>query len=530
MAVDVEVRGRALPGRTSLKERPLALVLETALIAALAVATRLPFRTRYLMNWDAAQFALGLNQFDVVHHQPHPPGYIGYLALGRLFEVFIPDPNAALVVLSIAGESLAVVIGFLFASSLFGRFAGWVTALAMVSSPLFWYYGEVANNYALEPVLTLAIAWLTWRLWTGDERYADRAAIAIGLAGALRPSTALMMLPLFLLALPRACSRPAAVRALALLVVAAAAWVIPLCLAAGGPLRLASASFQLGGSDTSGTAIWSAGFNGLLTTANAVLTGIGWELGLFAVLALFGLAVAPRLLRTELPVKSWGLFCWAWAAPSLLVYLFVHIGQVVYVQTFIPAIFLSLGPAVAATALAVGRPGLAPVLAAVCLAANLALFFSPDHSGLAQQLRLHDLRVESLRSTVTGLGPPERTVLLSDAWATGSYRSTQVYLPAYHRVAVEHDLRGRLGEIYGDTYEPWRFAQARQPEYPATATTYVFLDQDLIGFVGDRQHLRRLVLADGSRIWVWQGAEPTLFANRFWLEPPSGKLTPPRAS
>src|SRR5947209_8531368 len=72
MAVDVEVRGRALPGRTSLKERPLALVLETALIAALAVATRLPFRTRYLMNWDAAQFALGLNQFDVVHHQPHP--------------------------------------------------------------------------------------------------------------------------------------------------------------------------------------------------------------------------------------------------------------------------------------------------------------------------------------------------------------------------------------------------------------------------------------------------------------------------
>jgi hypothetical protein len=41
------------------------------------VATRLPLRGRYLFNWDALQFALGIQRFDLAAHRPHPPGYIG---------------------------------------------------------------------------------------------------------------------------------------------------------------------------------------------------------------------------------------------------------------------------------------------------------------------------------------------------------------------------------------------------------------------------------------------------------------------
>jgi hypothetical protein len=51
-------------------------------LAALTVVSRLPYRARMLYNWDAVQFALALSEYDVVKHQPHPPGYILYVALG----------------------------------------------------------------------------------------------------------------------------------------------------------------------------------------------------------------------------------------------------------------------------------------------------------------------------------------------------------------------------------------------------------------------------------------------------------------
>ena len=34
-----------------------------------------------LYNWDAVQFALALREYATVEHQPHPPGYILYVAL-----------------------------------------------------------------------------------------------------------------------------------------------------------------------------------------------------------------------------------------------------------------------------------------------------------------------------------------------------------------------------------------------------------------------------------------------------------------
>ncbi|MBI4245911.1 MAG: glycosyl transferase, partial [Candidatus Rokubacteria bacterium] len=59
-------------------------VLCAAALSLLAVLSRLPYRARMLYNWDAVQFALALREYDVVKHQPHPPGYILYVGLGRL--------------------------------------------------------------------------------------------------------------------------------------------------------------------------------------------------------------------------------------------------------------------------------------------------------------------------------------------------------------------------------------------------------------------------------------------------------------
>src|SRR3954449_13030543 len=43
----------------------------------------IPFLPATLEDLDSINFALGVRQFDVARHQPHPPGYPVYIALAK---------------------------------------------------------------------------------------------------------------------------------------------------------------------------------------------------------------------------------------------------------------------------------------------------------------------------------------------------------------------------------------------------------------------------------------------------------------
>ena len=69
-------------------------------LALVTLASRWPYRARMLYNWDAVQFALALREFDIAKHQPHPPGYVLYVGLGRLVNATLADPTQAYVTLA----------------------------------------------------------------------------------------------------------------------------------------------------------------------------------------------------------------------------------------------------------------------------------------------------------------------------------------------------------------------------------------------------------------------------------------------
>src|SRR5947207_1477920 len=54
------------------------------LIALVYLALHLPFLAPNLEDVDSINFALGLRDFNPGLHQPHPPGYPVYMALGRV--------------------------------------------------------------------------------------------------------------------------------------------------------------------------------------------------------------------------------------------------------------------------------------------------------------------------------------------------------------------------------------------------------------------------------------------------------------
>ena len=512
-------------GRESLglAGRPLSLpvdaglTLRCCLLVLAVLATRLPLRTRFLANWDADQFALGLTNFDVIHHQPHPPGYLGYLLLGHLVLPLASDANAGLVILSIAGQAAAAVLLYLWARELFGELAASLSALAFAISPLAWYYAEVANTYALEPVLVLAIAWSSWRAWNGDRGAATWVGAALGVAGAIRPSTAVLMAPLAMVAVARLRDTGLFIRSAIVAAGFTAAWLVPILVVAGGPAPYMAAATALGSDVTASTAIWRAGIAGLQLTTSAVAAGVVWELGGFTVLLVFAL-VAPLVSggRAHLGLPTgWITFAALWAVPGLGTFLFIHIGQLVYVQQFTPLLFLLSGPAVIATARALGSDRAVLPLAAGATVASLALFLP-----LAGQLDRHDRWVAALRADL-GRADPETTLLVTDAYAAGSYRTAQVYLPDLRRAGVSVDHQQRLGVIFGDVYEPRGFAAARRFSVPPGVETLVFLDRSTVEtYVGDPDLMDRETLPGGDPIYVWHlppGTSPVVRGHRIWL-------------
>src|SRR5512145_2419655 len=89
--------------------RRLDLALATAL-SVITILSRLPYRARMLYDWDAVQFALALREFDVAKHQPHPPGYILYVALGRLVNAWVGEPTATYVLLAVVFSGLTTFV------------------------------------------------------------------------------------------------------------------------------------------------------------------------------------------------------------------------------------------------------------------------------------------------------------------------------------------------------------------------------------------------------------------------------------
>lgn len=169
-----------------------------AAIFVACVLTRLPFTSRLLYNMDSVQFALALDRFDVTLHQPQPPGYFLYVMMGRLARLATGDANAALISVSVLFSGLAAVMVYLLARAIFGRSTGLTASFLFITSPLFWFHGEVALSYTPEAFMSLLVAYLCYRVLKGGPGFFLAAAVALAVAGGIRQNTMAFLFPLWI--------------------------------------------------------------------------------------------------------------------------------------------------------------------------------------------------------------------------------------------------------------------------------------------------------------------------------------------
>ena len=287
------------------------------------VLTRLPWLSKILYDFDSIAFARGLEHFDVSVHSPHPPGYALYIALGKLSQLFLLDPNRAFVWISVLSSAITIGLFYVLGRRFLSRETGLIASGLLITSPLFWTFGEVCVPYTFSALFSCLIALLIRSGIQGRERHFFLAGAAIGLGSGFRPEILIVMSPLWLYSIRNLTWRKIAL-ALFLSAACFALWFLPsVILSNGWDPFLEAVKIQK-------MAIWS---QGILVNLSKILFYTLWGLGA-------GCLFLPLAVLRLSALKSEFFFFLLWILPYVLLATFVGFGQPGMLLVILPPVIL----------------------------------------------------------------------------------------------------------------------------------------------------------------------------------------------
>jgi hypothetical protein len=247
------------------------------LVAVIYLALHIPFLAPSLEDIDSINFALGLREFNPALHQPHPPGYPVYMAMGHVSLAIVERVSSmtrvsaeawSLAVWSAIGGAGCIIAAWFLFAALAERAAQipnpksqipnpnrripdnlgignwklgidahearravmWATLL-LAASPLFWMSG--LRPMSDLPGLALAIGAQALLLRRGPSRLIQGALLA-AIAAGIRVQTAVVTVPVLAFVLLEQRDLKAWWRPVAAFAAGCLAWGVPLVVASGG--------------------------------------------------------------------------------------------------------------------------------------------------------------------------------------------------------------------------------------------------------------------------------------------------------
>lgn len=261
-----------------------------AAVALLFLAAHLPFLPPTLEDLDSINFALGVRQFDVAKHQPHPPGYPVFVALGkastgvlRAAGVGSPEPRGLALWSTVCGAlGLFPLIAVFFALDR-SEWRAWWTTVVVGMSPLFWFTAlrPLSDMTGLAAAALAQALTLSALAGCARPRALIWAGCIAGIAIGIRSQTFLLTLPLLAVALawrPLGLTIRDRLAVVAAAAIGIVAWGIPLVVASGGLPAYAAALGSQAGEDFSGVVmLWNV--RQARVAADALLYSFAWPWG-----------------------------------------------------------------------------------------------------------------------------------------------------------------------------------------------------------------------------------------------------------
>lgn len=114
----------------------------------------------YAMTWDAVDFALALDRFDLLAMQPHFPGYPFFVFGAMVFHAFVDDPVHAYIWLNLVVSLSAYIPVYLIARAYVDNVKASVVATLILTMPFMW----LVSAQPMSEAMGIAVLW--WFIWS----------------------------------------------------------------------------------------------------------------------------------------------------------------------------------------------------------------------------------------------------------------------------------------------------------------------------------------------------------------------------
>jgi hypothetical protein len=439
----------------------------------LSLGLRIPFRSALAYHWDSAQFALAIREYNVALSQPHAPGYFLYVMLGRLVNVFVGDPHASLVWISVVAGAMLAALGFLLGTAMFGRGCGLAAGAILATSPLCWFHSEVALTNIVDSMLVTATVLACLLAIRRGGTWSDVTALSLLFAATagVRQQSAPMLLPVWLYAFSRfpAPRWPKFVAGVTLTALLCVAWFVPMVEMSGGIRAYWQALLAKAQFDAPKTP-WCGGFAALGNDVRMIVD-VCW-VGLLGAAVFAGgellrfVLLQRREVRCQFYTRhSEQLRLLAlWLFPMLAFNMATYMTMPGYVLNYFPCLAILAGLAVwkftvrPATQFGNLAAGALTLLGVVVL--NGFVFMMQPGWGnrllkglplTARQLNEHDQRLLEMFAIIRARYRPDEVLICHEAqFFYWGFRHFQYYLPEYRNVllATDGSLPGERGRRF----------------------------------------------------------------------------------
>ncbi len=316
-------------------------------ISILFFILTIPLLTLFPFNWDAAQFVLAVNHYDITIHQPHPPGYPLFILAGKILSI-IMQPHTALLMVSVVfalGSCLGMY--WLVYQVWKKRWLASVVTFAWMLNPAMWFYRETALTYTVDACASVIVAILAlYAIRTREAKYMYATAIALALFGGFRPSLVILLVPVLALQWLAVRKWKLIITSIGILGIGCVAWYAPMVYITGGyELYSETSRVQFEEAASAGSVLYGATLERNIEQVHFVLYTLAaaWNVILLP-MVLAVIAWLYQSIRKKKLVGKWNIgIIISLAIMPLLIFGGVHIGQLGYVIILLPIGYIITG-------------------------------------------------------------------------------------------------------------------------------------------------------------------------------------------
>lgn len=427
------------------------------ILFAIIIFSRLPFISKYLFDWDSVGYALAFTEFNIAMGQPQSPGYILYIAFGKVVNLIFNDPNLSMIFLSIIFTVFTVFIIYFLTKQIFSKTVGVIASILLIFFPIFWFYGEIASIYMVAAFFSCLIAYCSYQYLEGDDRFLIISSVVLGISGGFRQDLLVFMFPLwFFCLIYKDFNYKKVVMGFICLFTSSLLWFIPTIILSGGYHGYSLTHELLIGSFQSSSIFFGANF---LTHLSMDYRLISWTLigiGIINSLILWCyLCLNWKKIFTKSNLRNVKvIYLLFWILPAFLFYALIYIAKPGYTLIYLPVFSIIIASVLVKISSGLNKKfkmistnrftGLLLLIIAIF---SITQFLLPANVNGYATIQLEDEKVLYYGESLNKFSPGNTLVFYGFA---DDFRKSTYYFPEYESYSYVYFTRSedRLIEIY----------------------------------------------------------------------------------